>query len=261
MILDPAIFTVSDHKDTKFWNQFTTGRFKMYEMSRLFQTTKIQNFETNSQRNWWGDKLYTNCFRPQRYKILKPIHNFILTLFVISLLFQTTKIQNFETNSQQLMEYVKEGRTVSDHKDTKFWNQFTTTVHAIIYMLYCFRPQRYKILKPIHNITIVFTRIQLLFQTTKIQNFETNSQRLPTGTKTGYTVSDHKDTKFWNQFTTPSMPQFTVYYCFRPQRYKILKPIHNGNTDAATQAALFQTTKIQNFETNSQQLHCLKAIP
>ena len=41
----------------------------------LFQTTKIQIFESNSQRGWrccYGSK---SCFRLQRYKLLKAIDN------------------------------------------------------------------------------------------------------------------------------------------------------------------------------------------
>ncbi len=297
--------TVSDHKDTKFWNQFTTEkcqhsailycfrpqRYKIlkpihncaamfFYFNLLFQTTKIQNFETNSQPKMIEMARQGYCFRPQRYKILKPIHNsfhFLISFkFTVSdhkdtkfwnqfttskcnyyqqaSLFQTTKIQNFETNSQQLIIWKFVIFTVSDHKDTKFWNQFTTDnannrnfiklfqttkiqnfetnsqlILPVGYMIInCFRPQRYKILKPIHNL--------FLFYISKLK-----------------TVSDHKDTKFWNQFTTSSSAcpcssslfQTTkiqnfetnsqrkdyspeaLSYCFRPQRYKILKPIHN----------------------------------
>jgi len=92
------------------------------------------------------------CFRPQRYKILKPIHN-----------------------SQTVYQLAP--LTVSDHKDTKFWNQFTTIESRCFFLL-------------------------KLFQTTKIQNFETNSQQQLLKHLAIFTVSDHKDTKFWNQFTT-----------------------------------------------------------
>ena len=42
---------------------------------QLFQTTKIQIFESNSQRDilWWPG--HVGCFRLQRYKFLKAIHN------------------------------------------------------------------------------------------------------------------------------------------------------------------------------------------
>ena len=221
-------WTVSDHKDTKFWNQFTTQntrfnwrfycfrpqRYKILKpihntgeiskfQSQLFQTTKIQNFETNSQPGKRENHIASYCFRPQRYKILKPIHNPCHHLFVLLV-------------------------TVSDHKDTKFWNQFTTKSEKLKANIDCFRPQRYKILKPIHN-------------------------ECPTRIKCFNTVSDHKDTKFWNQFTTRARKRCSISHCFRPQRYKILKPIHNAKLKNQLANLLFQTTKIQNFETNSQQ--------
>ena len=42
---------------------------------QLFQTTKIQIFESNSQR--WSPycSCFVCCFRLQRYKFLKAIHN------------------------------------------------------------------------------------------------------------------------------------------------------------------------------------------
>ena len=297
-------FTVSDHKDTKFWNQFTTipyhrqampycFRSQRYKILKpihnwledflivflLFQITKIQNFETNSQQchSWVSKTIYCfrsqrykilkpihnccpqhcklldNCFRSQRYKILKPIHNRIGIKWWLIVLFQITKIQNFETNSQQLAKMLHIEITVSDHKDTKFWNQFTTNLQSSL-------------------------QLSQLFQITKIQNFETNSQLIVGKFHKRLTVSDHKDTKFWNQFTTRfrvssfrwrlfqitkiqnfetnsqmlCIPFLLRFNCFRSQRYKILKPIHNYFLMRTAWRLLFQITKIQNFETNSQ---------
>ncbi len=42
---------------------------------QLFQTTKIQIFESNSQRASPGFPAAIRCFRQQRYKFLKAIHN------------------------------------------------------------------------------------------------------------------------------------------------------------------------------------------
>ena len=42
---------------------------------QLFQTTKIQTFESNSQLNILNQKTTLSCFRLQRYKLLKAIHN------------------------------------------------------------------------------------------------------------------------------------------------------------------------------------------
>ena len=41
----------------------------------LFQTTKIQIFESNSQREIFRYEILICCFKLQRYKFLKAIHN------------------------------------------------------------------------------------------------------------------------------------------------------------------------------------------
>ena len=173
-----GIKVVSDYKDTNFWKQFTTKGAKGSKKSALFQTTKIQTFESNSQRLTDWLPLVASCFRLQRYKLLKAIHNFeyflawALTVvsdykdtnfwkqfttlkelgLVVIMLFQTTKIQTFESNSQlcrivQLLGYC------------------------------CFRLQRYKLLKAIHNTAAGVDESHIV-------------------------VSDYKDTNFWKQFTT-----------------------------------------------------------
>ena len=62
---------------------------------QLFQTTKIQIFESNSQLFYPAVNCIPSCFRLQRYKFLKAIHNY----FFLS----------------SLRTYV-----VSDYKDTNF---------------------------------------------------------------------------------------------------------------------------------------------
>ena len=42
---------------------------------QLFQTTKIQTFESNSQHFTERLSKQLSCFRLQRYKLLKAIHN------------------------------------------------------------------------------------------------------------------------------------------------------------------------------------------
>ena len=42
---------------------------------QLFQTTKIQTFESNSQPASAFYPALLSCFRLQRYKLLKAIHN------------------------------------------------------------------------------------------------------------------------------------------------------------------------------------------
>ena len=119
----------------------------------MFQTTKIQIFESNSQQALITSVILDGCFRLQRYKFLKAIHNYVDS-FIDSVL------------------------VVSDYKDTNFWKQFTTVGSGII-------------------------GGGTLFQTTKIQIFESNSQQR------GLAVHQ------WGR-------------CFRLQRYKFLKAIHNA---------------------------------
>ena len=96
-----SIVVVSDYKDTNFWKQFTTRTSVRYVLPQLFQTTKIQTFESNSQQKVICILLKKRCFRLQRYKLLKAIHNRGLFSPKYKKLFQTTKIQTFESNSQQ----------------------------------------------------------------------------------------------------------------------------------------------------------------
>ena len=62
---------------------------------QLFQTTKIQTFESNSQLWHTSSTGGLRCFRLQRYKLLKAIHNV--------------------TEERRMMWLV-----VSDYKDTNF---------------------------------------------------------------------------------------------------------------------------------------------
>ena len=66
---------VSDYKDTNFWKQFTTYDLFKVKPGQLFQTTKIQTFESNSQLGSDPQGIADGCFRLQRYKLLKAIHN------------------------------------------------------------------------------------------------------------------------------------------------------------------------------------------
>ena len=95
------VSVVSDNKDTNFWKQFTTLQPRDFYTPLLFQTTKIQIFESNSQLSAKMNEDGKSCFRQQRYKFLKAIHNGQTTVLMF-------------------------GAVVSDNKDTNFWKQFTT---------------------------------------------------------------------------------------------------------------------------------------
>ena len=145
---------VSDYKDTNFWKQFTTSTGNSSIHCKLFQTTKIQTFESNSQHKAIRQNAQARCFRLQRYKLLKAIHN----------------------SSASVLHVLQ---VVSDYKDTNFWKQFTTYKRGFRRLYSCFRLQRYKLLKAIHN-----------------DGDHGGSLRV--------VVSDYKDTNFWKQFTTPT---------------------------------------------------------
>ena len=117
---------VSDVKDTNFWKQFTTPLQWRSIRNQLFPMSKIQIFESNSQHQYLKPFFVNCCFRCQRYKFLKAIHNHNLHISFYN-------------------------QVVSDVKDTNFWKQFTTT----------------------DRITCVTI---LLFPMSKIQIFESNSQ-------------------------------------------------------------------------------------
>ena len=91
----PLGVVVSDYKDTNFWKQFTTYMATGTMRMTLFQTTKIQTFESNSQQSVKPNLSLNSCFRLQRYKLLKAIHNSVPRACISGRLFQTTKIQVF----------------------------------------------------------------------------------------------------------------------------------------------------------------------
>ena len=105
----------------------------------LFQTTKIQTFESNSQRIRHRSSESGGCFRLQRYKFLKAIHNSASRTVELMSVVSDYKDTNFESNSQQLARLADAlGR--------------------------CFRLQRYKFLKAIHNTMSDEVKVFLFFQ-------------------------------------------------------------------------------------------------
>ena len=189
----------------------------------LFQTTKIQIFESNSQLIITKKNRNECCFRQQRYKFLKAIHNLVAD----------SKKHCRSCFRQQRYKFLKAIHNrraiialllyvVSDNKDTNFWKQFTTDIHLAKWRRRCFRQQRYKFLKAIHNLIMGTLYNQKLFQTTKIQIFESNSQ-------------------LWN--FRPEIP----VRCFRQQRYKFLKAIHNVLFRAVLPVLVVSDNKDTNF--------------
>jgi len=170
---------------------------------KLFTTSKIENFVSKSQPLHIAGVLDFGCSRHQRSKILKANHNLgyslhfhtvvvhdikdrkfwkqITTekpsLFSFFKLFTTSKIENFESKSQPEVELEKFMSSCSRHqrskilkanhnlsliwllwfsvvhdiKDRKFWKQITTTEKEV-------------------------KKLQKLFTTSKIENFESKSE-------------------------------------------------------------------------------------
>ena len=144
-------------------------------------------------------------------------------------MFRISKIQFFESNSQQaslsvrmecrcseyqrynFLKAIHNHRTLSVNpacvvqniKDTIFWKQFTTRDHRQMLKKSCSEYQRYNFLKAIHNPVFIFNLSYLV-----VQNI--------------------KDTIFWKQFTT-----------YKPFHLHVIK--------------LFRISKIQFFESNSQE--------
>ena len=119
---------------------------------QLFQTTKIQTFESNSQRSAVAAHPSTSCFRLQRYKLLKAIHNHSPGCGMLpKCCFRLQRYKLLKAIHNWTHFADREETVVSDYKDTNFWKQFTTLISAMY-------PST------------------MLFQTTKIQTFESNSQ-------------------------------------------------------------------------------------
>ena len=96
---------------------------------RLFRISKISTFESNSQPSFCNSLCKRCCSEYQRYQLLRAIHNPLIKTLGI--------------------RYV-----VPNIKDINFWEQFTTTFHALLYF-------------------------QMLFRISKISTFESNSQLNP----------------------------------------------------------------------------------
>ena len=118
---------VQNIKDTIFWKQFTTQIFQINFRLQLFRISKIQFFESNSQRCEFFYLCYFCCSEYQRYNFLKAIHNFILQADSISEVVQNIKDtifwKQFTTSFTHMQSAVN---VVQNIKDTIFWKQFTT---------------------------------------------------------------------------------------------------------------------------------------
>ena len=68
-------YVVRQNKDTIFWKQITTNGIHIFNRFELFVRTKIQFFESKSQRPCFLSVQWFRCSSEQRYNFLKANHN------------------------------------------------------------------------------------------------------------------------------------------------------------------------------------------
>ena len=146
---------------------------------QLFIRSKIQFFESKSQLDMFESEILRGCLSDQRYNFLKANHNCFrrckALLFVVYqikdtifwkqittsfnrvengvVLFIRSKIQFFESKSQQCKLFACTCKVVYQIKDTIFWKQITTVLDWVVME-------------------------GMLFIRSKIQFFESKSQRM-----------------------------------------------------------------------------------
>ena len=139
-------------KDTIFWKQITTPKFRQWKWTALFIRSKIQFFESKSQQRSFRGLTIVGCLSDQRYNFLKANHNHqgcsigstvvvyqikdtifwkqITTWrrkqYELTMLFIRSKIQFFESKSQPIRV-------------------------SLEFLVSCLSDQRYNFLKANHN--------------------------------------------------------------------------------------------------------------
>ena len=220
---------------------------------QLFVRTKIQFFESKSQRKKTSELNAFSCSSEQRYNFLKANHNRLYHRQRQPMLFVRTKIQFFESKSQP-------------------YNINFQTAKG------CSSEQRYNFLKANHNTFTLNFNTFVLFVRTKIQFFESKSQLFECVHKILFVVRQNKDTIFWKQITTvrggggvgwllfvrtkiqffesKSQLHYSIGFNFvvvRQNKDTIFwKQITTGRWYEQYNYALFVRTKIQFFESKSQ---------
>ena len=168
----------------------------------MFIKSKIQFFESKSQQTQPVEISFPSCLSSQRYNFLKANHNTICTLLLFSGLFIKSKIQFFESKSQLI----------------RYFNGWQKG---------CLSSQRYNFLKANHNSIRNSGISTMLFIKSKIQFFESKSQRK-------IAILSHE------------------FCCLSSQRYNFLKANHNSYRQTPITYLLFIKSKIQFFESKSQ---------
>ena len=195
----PVVYQV---KDTIFWKQITTYCILHIATIALFIKSKIQFFESKSQLKQLVYYLTKVVYQVKDTIFWKQITTAQSLCNLTSLLFIKSKIQFFESKSQQQPKKVQK-------------------------LMSCLSSQRYNFLKANHNCGLVhFKRLQLFIKS-KIQFFESKSQLYQNRWDIPKVVYQVKDTIFWKQITTITIYSIGRIRCLSSQRYNFLKANHN----------------------------------
>ena len=189
----------------------------------MFRISKIQTFESNSQlfHIWFGET--AGCSEYQRYKLLKAIHNYLPASVAIVKLFRISKIQTFESNSQQICS-------------------------VVVLPVSCSEYQRYKLLKAIHNDLVCEIDGKIVVQNIKDTNFWkqfTTDKCVAAGCSLLFRIS--KIQTFESNSQLKSNRPIKKTSCSEYQRYKLLKAIHNDHFDWQSIDMVVQNIKDTNF--------------
>ena len=228
-------------KDTIFWKQITTHGATFCELPELFIKSKIQFFESKSQLLSLLIREEIRCLSSQRYNFLKANHNIRMRMLLIEELFIKSKIQFFESKSQQTRLAVLGHPLLFIKSKIQFFEsksqlQWTISNSAVC----CLSSQRYNFLKANHNLlsvsylsadvvyqvkdTIFWKQITTyeccgalrawLFIKSKIQFFESKSQLYISRDNLYQVVYQVKDTIFWKQITTANYVNKSAFVLF-----------------------------------------------
>ena len=165
-------------KDTIFWKQITTLFIKFNTYWMLFIKSKIQFFESKSQRATSLKNSCVCCLSSQRYNFLKANHNI-----------------SWNHNRRY--------RVVYQVKDTIFWKQITTCSHSFQFCQALFIKSKIQFFESKSQPKVLSQDLRLCCLSSQRYNFlkaNHNSTRNPPN-EMGV-VYQVKDTIFWKQITT-----------------------------------------------------------
>ena len=190
--MPPLLKPVSAPKNYNFESNSQRGEPVRFLPDACFRAEKLQfwkQFTTVTLVGWCR-----LCLFPRRkITILKAIHNSFFILFKLYAPVSAPKNYNFESNSQQQLEFRMADRPCFRAEKLQFWKQFTTQETQLASRIPCFRAEKLQfwkqfttlaqpyptaaplfprrkitILKAIHNFSSLYRSIVSLFPRRKI---------------------------------------------------------------------------------------------